>query len=115
MKEEIQDIIALPIAGENPSEYAERLGIHYTSTVTDEHKRTLGQFFTPLKIALFMSSYCKAEKEKIKILDPGCGIGILSISLIETLITNSPSIKIIELVAFETDFRILPYAESCYH
>ena len=30
---------------ESPSHYADRLGIYYTSTVSEEHKKKLGQFF----------------------------------------------------------------------
>lgn len=102
-----------PLETELPSSYADRLGLFYASKVTDAHKKDNGQFFTPLSIANFMSSFGKTDKEKIKILDPGCGIGILSIALAEALVTNCNNLKIIELVAFETDIQILPYSELC--
>lgn len=103
-----------PRKGETPSKYADRLGEYYTSKVTEEHKKNLGQFFTPINIAQFMASFCSLESKTIKILDPGCGIGILSTILVETLISNN-QLDSIELVAFETDADILPLAESCFN
>ncbi|URM35636.1 Eco57I restriction-modification methylase domain-containing protein [Flavobacterium anhuiense] len=98
---------------ELPSSYANRLGLLYASMVTNDHKKDNGQFFTPLSIANFMASFGKTEKEKIKILDPGCGIGILSTAITEALLKKSKNLKIIELVAFETDTQILQYSELC--
>lgn len=104
-----------PNIDELPSSYADRLGMYYTSKVTNEHKKDLGQFFTPLGIARFMADFCKIEKETIKVLDPGCGIGILSAALAEQLIAHNSKIKTIELIAFETDAEILPLAEICFN
>jgi adenine-specific DNA-methyltransferase len=98
---------------EGPSSYADRLGVKYAAAVTGEHKRTLGQFFTPVDIAQFMSSFQDIKKKRIKILDPGCGIGILSAALAEELV-KIKQVKVIELVAFETDVNLLPIAENCY-
>jgi len=109
----LEEIIS-PNLGETPSEYAERLGIYYTSIVADEHKKLLGQFFTPIRIAHFMADFSNTEKRKIKILDPGCGIGILTTALTEKLIGKNSTVKVIELVAFENDVDILPLAENCF-
>ncbi len=108
------DFNLLPLIGEDPSEYADRLGVFYASKITDEHKKDLGQYFTPLPVAKFMANFCNVEKEQIKILDPGCGVGILSAALAEALVFNSTYIKKIELVVFETDLNLLPLAESCF-
>jgi len=102
------------ILEEIPSAYADSLGLKYTSEVTSEHKKDLGQFFTPSKIASFMSQFCTLEKHKIKILDPGSGVGILSCSLIEHLIANHPRIKEIELTAFEKDLKVISYAKLSF-
>lgn len=105
------------VYGESPAEYAERLGIYYTSIVVEDHKKKNGQFFTPLKVAKFMSSFSQLKdvnKKKIRILDPGCGIGILSAALCEEIYFNS-NIKSVELIAFETDLGILPFADLCYN
>ena len=99
---------------ESPSHYADRLGIYYTSTVSEEHKKKLGQFFTPIAISKFMSDFAIVKKEKVKILDPGCGIGILSVSLAEVIAENNDFVKSIDLVAFESDVQILFLAEKCF-
>jgi len=97
-----------------PTEYADKLGLLYSSQVTAEHKKGLGQFFTPMKIASFMAGFAAMDKEMITILDPGCGIGILSAAVCEKLLTGNHKIKNIALVAFETDVQILPLAEQCF-
>ncbi len=114
MKKGVYDFRIIPLGKETPSAYAERVGIYYASTVTNAHKKDNGQFFTPLEIALFMASIGKVEKENLRILDPGCGLGILSITLIEQLVISKKKIKRIELVVFETDVNILPFAENCF-
>lgn len=105
-------MIVEPKLNELPSSYADRLGLIYTSEVTTEHKKKLGQFFTPLLVAKFMAGFCLVKKERIKLLDPGFGLGILSCALIEHLIEKYSEIKEIELVAFETDDRIISYATT---
>jgi adenine-specific DNA-methyltransferase len=97
-----------------PTEYADKLGLLYSSRVTGEHKKDLGQFFTPMKIAQFMAGFASMDKETITILDPGCGIGILSAAVCEILLVGKNSIKNISLIAFETDVEILPLTEQCF-
>lgn len=103
-----------PLIEEFPSEYADRLGVFYSKTVTEEYKKEVGQYFTPLDVARFMSKYSNETTDRVKILDPGCGIGILSAALAEELILKNRSIRTIELVAFETDVDILQYSERCF-
>lgn len=99
----------LPGTNEYPSSYADRLGLMYTSEVTSEHKKKLGQFFTPLSVAKFMASFCTIRKKRIKLLDPGCGLGILSCALIEFIVEKNAEVREIELVAFETDDNLSKY------
>jgi adenine-specific DNA-methyltransferase len=101
--------IISPLIDEFPSQYADRLGVAYASTVTNEHKKEKGQFFTPVEIARFMGKLSSFSKSNLKILDPGCGVLILSCSLIESIIQDNPDIKAIELYAYETDLELLPY------
>ena len=78
-----------PLNNETPSKFAERLGLLYSSKGTLEHKKEFGQYFTNEQIANFMASLSKINKPKIKVLDPGCGIAILSCALSEHLVKNS--------------------------
>ena len=86
---------------ELPSQFADFLGINYTSTVTKEHKKEEGQFFTPQEIANFMGKIAyKSNSKNISILDPGCGTAILTCALIENLncITFHQHINILKIM-----------------
>lgn len=94
-----------------PSQFADKLGVEYASSVSKEHKKGKGQFFTPTEISNFMGSIASQPKSKnITILDPGCGTAILTCSLIEKLIEFN--LESIELVAYETDFKLFAYTEQ---
>ena len=101
-----------PLPDELPSHFADRLGQIYAKTVTSQHKKDNGQFFTSTEIAHFMAGLTKQTQDKLKILDPGCGTAILSSSLIETLTKQNDNLKEIELVVYETDQDILPYTQA---
>lgn len=101
-----------PLTNELPSHFADRVGQVYAKSVTTQHKKDNGQFFTPTEIAHFMAGLVKQTQDKLKILDPGCGTAILSSSLIETLVKRSDTIKEIELVVYETDKDILPFTQA---
>ncbi len=103
-----------PLQGELPSDYADRLGSVYAKESTDSDKKQKGQFFTPLPIAHFMASLSSAHRDEIHILDPGCGTGVLSISLVEYLSQESSSIHTIHLVAYETDVKLVKYAQLTF-
>ena len=99
-----------PITNELPSQFADRLGIYYTSLVKQEHKKINGQFFTPIEIAVLMGSFVNNSSTSIRILDPGCGTAILSSALIEHLTTNK-KLKSIDLVAYEIDKELAPLSK----
>lgn len=100
-----------PLADELPSQYADRLGVYYTSLVNQEHKKNNGQFFTPIEIAALMGSFISSNIPSVRILDPGCGTTILSCALVEHLINNK-NLKSIELVAYETDSNLIPLSKK---
>ena len=94
-----------------PSQFADILGVEYASSVSKEHKKGKGQFFTPTEISNFMGSIASQPNSKnITILDPGCGTAILTCSLIEKLIEFD--FESIELVVYETDFKLFTYTEQ---
>ncbi len=89
-------------------EFANRLASLYNNQNTKSIKKNRGQFFTPPSVAKFMAGLSSSSKESVSILDPGAGIGILSVALIEKL-TNEGKVKKINLVCYETDKQVLPY------
>lgn len=95
---------------ELPSHFADRLGIVYSSSVDVQHKKENGQFFTPIEIAAFMASFSEFSGHFVRILDPGCGSGILSCSLLERLVDSCPNLESVKLVAYETDAQLIPIA-----
>lgn len=71
------------------------------------------QYFTPMKIGEYMSSMFKViNKKKIKILDPGSGIGNLTLALVSRLChcTNQP--EKLSVVLYELDQNLIPMLEA---
>jgi adenine-specific DNA-methyltransferase len=101
----------LPLSGELPCLFAERMGVYYSSQVSEAHKKKQGQFFTPVEIAQFMASMCKWNKSKVRILDPGCGLAVLSCAMIEALVNANKNLTEIELVTYEMDEKLIPLAQ----
>jgi adenine-specific DNA-methyltransferase len=93
---------------ELPSHFADRIGIFYTSNLTKFAKKNNGQYFTPNKIADFISSFStKTNQNVLNILDPGCGTGTLSCSLIEYLIQENEKLNEINLTCYEIDAELI--------
>lgn len=103
-----------PKDGELPHVYSDRLGIYYTRQVTLAKKKENGQFFTPIAIGRLMSSLVETTENTVRILDPGCGAGVLSCMLVEGLIANHPTVRNIELIAYETDENLGGYLAQCF-
>lgn len=107
-KKIMHQVILLPTINELPSHYAARLSKYYASKTEQNHKKELGQFFTPLILSNYIASFSTIIKSKLKILDPGCGTCILSCSLIEKLSENL-KLKIIDLTTYEIDSQLNIY------
>ena len=78
----------------------------YLETVPKTERKVIGQFFTPLSIAEYMGGLSFRCGEKISILDPGAGSGLLSAALIDRLVCVG--VKYIELDLYENNEKILP-------
>lgn len=101
-----------PIEQELPGHFADRLGVAYASSVSQQHKKENGQFFTPIEIAALMASYSDFKGNSVRILDPGCGSAVLSCALIEHLVNANTDLKAVELIAYETDAELIPISEQ---
>lgn len=65
-------------------DYKNNLENEYSETVNLEHRRSLGQFFTPYQIAEFMAEWIlQHPKKQMAILDPATGFGIFERALME--------------------------------
>jgi adenine-specific DNA-methyltransferase len=103
----------IPNKNESPVEYANRTGELYASTTTDKFKKENGQFFTPPAIAEFIAGQISINDalQSVSILDPGCGMAILSCAAVEK-ISESRSLRNIELAVYETDLNLAPHIEK---
>ncbi len=102
---------AQPLKNELPSHFADRLGVEYAFSVSKQHKKENGQFFTPLEIADLMASYSGFIGDTVRLLDPGCGSSVLSCALIEHIANTNKHLKSIELVGYETDSELVPISK----
>ncbi|MGM0529772.1 MAG: Eco57I restriction-modification methylase domain-containing protein [Bacteroidota bacterium] len=105
---------ASSIQEELPSQFADQLGVEYASSVDQSHKKRNGQFFTPVEIAAFMASLSDFNGDSVRILDPGCGSGVLSCALIEKLVDSNSNLKYIELVGYETEQKLFSTAHQSF-
>lgn len=98
-----------------PSIFADTLGIEYAKSSNDSHKKVFGQYLTPVEVAAFMASLAsKRESSSIKILDPGIGSGVLSISLVEFIIENYKNVSLIHLVGYEIDSGLMTVSRTAF-
>ncbi len=103
-----------PLPNELPSSFADRLGVLYSSQASEMHRKRYGQFFTPVEIARFMSSLADCRKARVRVLDPGCGTGVLSCALAEAMLVTTNNLSEIELVAYETDEQLISLSQKSF-
>ncbi len=72
----------------------------------------LGQFMTPSSVALFMASLFGETDQKIRLLDPGAGVGSLTASFIEQQLAHQCLPSEIVVDAYELDAFLLSYLEQ---
>jgi adenine-specific DNA-methyltransferase len=87
-------------------EYAERLSGFYSDVLRPTTKHN-GQFFTPKQISMFMADLFDINRDKITLLDPGAGAGVLSAAFCEKLLSRKKPLSLV-IDAFENDLEIIP-------
>ena len=85
------------------SETLEKERMSHAVETSVNHKEFFGQYFTSYPIAKFMSSLFPATDKKIKLLDPGAGIGTLSCSFMERVLKEKWNIPEIHISAYDID------------
>src|SRR4051812_5566536 len=86
---------------------------HFADTIRRRVSRTLdgtrdslGQFMTPAPIAEFMAGLFRTRRSRVRILDPGAGVGTLTAALIERLIARKEPPVDITTTCYEIDDRL---------
>lgn len=102
---------------ERPVVFSDISGRNYSEQTIVDHKKKYGQYLTPVIVADFMAGLItKKNKEKITILDPGIGTGILACAVCEKAIEKNHALKEINITGYELDKKIVPFTnESLDH
>lgn len=82
----------------------------FLGTKTKKERKKIGQFFTDSQTAQFMASMFSFSKNRIRVLDPGAGTGILSAAFLEAAKKND--VEYIELILVENNKDVLPILEQ---
>jgi adenine-specific DNA-methyltransferase len=77
----------------------------------DDTRGTLGQFMTPAPIANFMAGMFRKGRSRVRILDPGAGVGTLTAALVERLLARQQPPREISAVCYEIDSRLFEQLE----
>lgn len=94
-------------SAETLSAHVDFLRLDVSARTDDEHRSEYGQFLTPSSIARFMGQMSSVNRSKIRVLDPGAGVGALSSSLIIEFLNRKSIPEEIELHAFELDENLI--------
>ena len=102
-------VVALAVSDVRPlREEMERRRISHAADTPRAVKQELGQYFTPGHIADFMAAlFPKEDRQEIKILDPGAGIGILSCALSERITAEKWHVGKVSVDAYEIDGNLV--------
>ena len=92
-------------------EYAERLSALYSDVFRLKDKKPKGQFFTPKQVSIFMAELFVINQDKITLLDPGAGTGILTAAFCEKLLRRGKPVSLV-IDAFENDPGIVPFLKG---
>ncbi len=76
--------------------------------IAPDHQARLGQFLTPPATADLMAGIWGEVPETLRLLDPGAGIGSLSVALLERLAARPARPRRIELTSIELDPALIP-------
>lgn len=72
----------------------------------------MGQFLTPIPVALFMAEMFETRKPVLRVLDPGAGIGSLSAAFVTAMCHRKDPPQVIALTAYEIDSELIGYLQT---
>ncbi|MXV86472.1 MAG: N-6 DNA methylase [Acidimicrobiales bacterium] len=97
----VNDLVA---AG--PLARAEQRRIAHAEVSADEGRAELGQYFTPAPITRFLADMFEPPEGRVRVLDPGAGVGSLSAALVERAANEGWQCSL-DVTAVEIDDRLL--------
>ena len=88
----------------------EQVRLKVSKSTVAKRKSELGQFFTPVRIAWFMSGlFDRTMQEKCRLLDAGAGVGSLSSAFLQRMVSGDFELQQIAIDAFEIDEKLHPF------
>lgn len=83
-----------------------------TKRLDPRQRGVMGQFLTPISVAMFMAGMFEARKPVLRVLDPGAGIGCLSAAFVAAIARRSRRPEGIILTAYEIDPNLTGYLRT---
>ena len=102
----VDDLVA---AG--PLACAEQRRVAHAEASADNGRAELGQYFTPAPIARLLADMFEPPKGRVRVLDPGAGVGSLSAALVERAASEGWQCSL-DVTAVEVDDRLLDGLEA---
>ena len=96
-----------PDQGTRPTVYADHVGSWYVNQKTEAHRKQYGLYLTSVMVADFMARPLRVDGDRVRILDPAAGTGILSCAAVESLVSQSHPPSQIEITAYEVDAGLI--------
>ena len=93
------------------TQFADLLASQYSAEISLAERKTKGQVFTPMEISMYMANMVNIEKNKLHILDPGAGTGILTAALCDNIMSLTNP-KEVYIDVYEIDRGLLPILEE---
>ncbi|HEC66197.1 MAG TPA: hypothetical protein ENI23_12980 [bacterium] len=91
--------------------YVEELTERYIQNSDLKERKSRGQFFTPKQVSSFMADLFDINKQNIKLLDPGAGVGTLSVAFCSRVLNFDKKV-FLSIDAYENDPNLLPFLEK---
>ncbi len=88
-------------------DYAENLAAQHIQISDSEQRKTKGQFFTPKEVARFMVGLFDIKGQRIRLLDPGAGAGMLTAAFCDRVLHLKTNIEL-NIDIYENDPLIIP-------
>lgn len=98
----------LPLLSSDIATLAESHQGHFESSSSIDHRRSIGHFGTPVKIARYMASmFSIPSTDTIRLLDAGAGVGTLAAAVCDR-VADLEKPKRLEIVLYENETTIVP-------
>lgn len=90
------------------SDFVDYVRLEAARSLDPTRRAALGQFFTPTSVAKLMASLSNLKCERVRLLDAGAGVGVLSAAWVAHACESASPPERIDIVAYELDAALVP-------